>query len=114
MFMAISAFVLQGTLIATSQALAAAGRMPEPSVTLSGSPHFHDQLTGMCTNMAATMPKAIFTMGRSDSGGPEPLLEHLWPVDRRAGSPWISAVRLARPHRDAGVSENPPGLSPAD
>jgi hypothetical protein len=46
MFLAISAFVLQGTLIATSQAMAATGTMPEPSVTLSGSVHFHDQLAG--------------------------------------------------------------------
>jgi hypothetical protein len=46
MFMAISAFVLQGTLISVSQAKAALGSMPEPSITLSGSVHFHDQLAG--------------------------------------------------------------------
>jgi len=46
MFMAISAFVLQGALISVSQAKAAMGDMPEPSVTLSGSVHFHDQLAG--------------------------------------------------------------------
>ena len=46
MFMAISAFVLQGALISVSQAKAALGAMPEPSVTLSGSVHFHDQLAG--------------------------------------------------------------------
>ncbi|MCK1718255.1 hypothetical protein [Bradyrhizobium sp. 141] len=46
MFMAISAFVFQGALIAISQAKAAVGAMPEPSVTLSGSVHFHDQLAG--------------------------------------------------------------------
>jgi hypothetical protein len=46
MVVAISAFVLQGTLISISQALAAVGTMPEPSVTLSGSVHFHDQLAG--------------------------------------------------------------------
>jgi len=46
MVMAISAFVLQGTLISISQAKAAVGAMPEPSVTLSGSVHFHDQLAG--------------------------------------------------------------------
>ncbi|WP_108522732.1 hypothetical protein [Bradyrhizobium algeriense] len=46
MLMAISAFVLQGTLIVTSQAMAAVGTMPEPSVTLSGSMHFHDHLAG--------------------------------------------------------------------
>lgn len=46
MFMAISAFVLQGTLISVSQAKAATGTILEPSVTLSGSVHFHDQLAG--------------------------------------------------------------------
>jgi hypothetical protein len=46
MFMAMSAFVLQGTLISISQAKAALGSMPEPSITLSGSVHFHDQLAG--------------------------------------------------------------------
>ena len=46
MFMAISAFVVQGTLISVSQAKAALGSMPEPSITLSGSVHFHDQLAG--------------------------------------------------------------------
>jgi hypothetical protein len=46
MVVAISAFVLQGTLIAISQAKAAAGAMSEPAVPLSGSLHFHDQLAG--------------------------------------------------------------------
>jgi hypothetical protein len=46
MFMAISAFVLQGILISISQAKAALGSMPGPSITLSGSVHFHDQLAG--------------------------------------------------------------------
>ena len=46
MFLAIWAFVLQGTLISISQAKAAAGSMSEPAVTLSGSVHFHDQLAG--------------------------------------------------------------------
>jgi hypothetical protein len=46
MVVAISAFVLQGTLISISQAKAAAGSIPEPAVTLSGSVHFHDQLAG--------------------------------------------------------------------
>lgn len=46
MFMAMSAFVLQGTLISISQAKAALGSMPEPSITLSGSVHFHDKLAG--------------------------------------------------------------------
>lgn len=46
MVMAISAFVLQGALISISQALAAVEIMPQPSVTLNGSAHFHDQLTG--------------------------------------------------------------------
>lgn len=46
MFVAVSAFVLQVTLISISQAKAAVGAMPAPSVTLSGSLHFHDQLAG--------------------------------------------------------------------
>ncbi|WP_018321833.1 hypothetical protein [Bradyrhizobium sp. WSM2793] len=46
MFMAISAFVLQATLISVSQVKASVGAMPTPSVTLSGSLHFHDQLAG--------------------------------------------------------------------
>jgi hypothetical protein len=46
MVVAISAFVLQSALILVSQALAAVEIMPQPSVTLSGSAHFHDQLSG--------------------------------------------------------------------
>lgn len=46
MFVAISAFVLQAALISVSQVKAAFGDMPRPSVTLSGSLHFHDQLAG--------------------------------------------------------------------
>ncbi|MCA1373367.1 MULTISPECIES: hypothetical protein [unclassified Bradyrhizobium] len=46
MFVAISAFVLQAALISVSQAQAAVGAIPMPSVTLSGSLHFHDQLAG--------------------------------------------------------------------
>jgi hypothetical protein len=46
MFLAISAFVLQGTLISVSQAEAVFGAIPEPAVSLSGSVHFHDQLAG--------------------------------------------------------------------
>lgn len=46
MVVAISAFVLQGTLISISQAKAAVGAMPEPAVIVSGSVHFHDQLAG--------------------------------------------------------------------
>jgi hypothetical protein len=46
MVVAISAFVLQGALISISEARAAVGIMPQPSVTLNGSAHFHDQLTG--------------------------------------------------------------------
>ncbi|MCA1391798.1 hypothetical protein I6F20_22260 [Bradyrhizobium sp. IC3123] len=46
MFVAISAFVLQAALISVSQVKAAVGAMPMPSVTLSGSLHFHDQLAG--------------------------------------------------------------------
>ncbi|CAN7487175.1 hypothetical protein LJR220_004420 [Bradyrhizobium sp. LjRoot220] len=46
MFLAVSAFMLQGTLIAVSQASAAAGLMLEPSVTLNGTVHIHDRLAG--------------------------------------------------------------------
>lgn len=46
MFLAISAFVLQGPFISVSQAEAALGAMSEPAVALSGSVHFHDQLAG--------------------------------------------------------------------
>jgi len=46
MLMAILAFVLQGTLISISQAKAALGSLLEPSITLSGFVHFHDQLAG--------------------------------------------------------------------
>lgn len=46
MVVAISAFVLQGALISISRALAAVEIMPQPSVTLKGSAHFHDQLSG--------------------------------------------------------------------
>ncbi|MVT54322.1 hypothetical protein GPL17_28100 [Bradyrhizobium yuanmingense] len=46
MFVAISAFVLQAALISVSQAQAAVGAIPMPSVTLNGSLHFHDQLAG--------------------------------------------------------------------
>lgn len=46
MFVAVSAFVLQVTLISISQANAAVGTMLAPSVSLSGSLHFHDQLAG--------------------------------------------------------------------
>jgi hypothetical protein len=46
MLLAISAFVLQGTLISVSLAMAATGKMLEPSVNLNGSLHFHDQLAG--------------------------------------------------------------------
>jgi hypothetical protein len=46
MFVAVSAFVLQGTLIAISEANAAVGATLEPAVTLIGSVHLHDQLSG--------------------------------------------------------------------
>ena len=46
MFMAISAFIFQGVLTTISQARAAAGTILEPSVDISGSLHFHDQLSG--------------------------------------------------------------------
>ena len=46
MFVAISAFFLQGTLVSVSQANAALGVLPAPSITLTGAVHFHDQLAG--------------------------------------------------------------------
>jgi len=46
MFVAISAFLLQGTLISVSLVNAALGVMPEPSITLTDAVHFHDQLAG--------------------------------------------------------------------
>ena len=46
MFVAISAFMLQGVMISISQAAAATGTMVEPAVTLSGSLHYHNQLAG--------------------------------------------------------------------
>ncbi|MET4451907.1 hypothetical protein [Bradyrhizobium sp. RT3b] len=46
MFVAMSAFVLQVILVSISQANAAVGTMLAPSVALSGSLHFHDQLAG--------------------------------------------------------------------
>jgi len=46
MFVAISAFMLQGVMISVSQAAAVTGMLPEPAVTLSGSLHYHGQLAG--------------------------------------------------------------------
>jgi hypothetical protein len=44
MLLAMVAFVQQGAMITASQALAAAGSMIDPAVTLSGSVHYHDSL----------------------------------------------------------------------
>jgi hypothetical protein len=44
MLLAMVAFVQQGAMIAASQALASAGSMPDPAVTLSGSVHYHNSL----------------------------------------------------------------------
>ena len=44
MLLAMVAFVQQGAMIAASQALAAAGSMIDPAVTLSGSLHYHNSL----------------------------------------------------------------------
>jgi hypothetical protein len=44
MLVAMFAFVEQGAMIATSQALASAGSMIDPAVTLSGPVHYHDSL----------------------------------------------------------------------
>ncbi|MDP2359022.1 MAG: hypothetical protein Q8M31_23595 [Beijerinckiaceae bacterium] len=46
MFVAISAFMLQGVMVSVSRAAAATGMMPEAAVTLSGSLHYHGQLAG--------------------------------------------------------------------
>lgn len=64
MFLAILAFVLQSTLISISQAKAALGAMPEPSVTLSGSVHFHDQLAGHVHSHEDDSFEVMFMMGR--------------------------------------------------
>jgi hypothetical protein len=71
MFMAISAFVLQGMLVVTSQAMAVAGKMLEPSVTLSGSLHFHDQLAGHAHEHGGDNAEGHIHDGPDDdSGGP--------------------------------------------
>jgi hypothetical protein len=44
MLLAMVAFVQQGAMIAASEALAAAGSMIDPAVTLSGSIHYHNNL----------------------------------------------------------------------
>src|SRR2546430_12914986 len=44
MLLAILAFVQQCAMIAASQALASAGSMSDPAVTLSGSVHYHNSL----------------------------------------------------------------------
>jgi hypothetical protein len=44
MLLAMVAFIQQGAKIAASQALASAGSMIDPAVTLSGSVHYHNSL----------------------------------------------------------------------
>jgi hypothetical protein len=44
MLLAMVAFVQQGAMISASQALASAGSMSDPAVTLSGSVHYHNSL----------------------------------------------------------------------
>ena len=44
MLLAMFAFVQQSAVIAASQALASAGSMSDPAVTLSGSVHYHNDL----------------------------------------------------------------------
>jgi hypothetical protein len=44
MLLAMFAFVQQSALISASLALASAGRMSDPAVTLSGSVHYHNDL----------------------------------------------------------------------
>jgi hypothetical protein len=44
MLLAMVVFVQQGAMIAASQALASAGSMIDPAVTLSGSVHYHNNL----------------------------------------------------------------------
>jgi hypothetical protein len=44
MLLAIFAFVQQGAMIAASQALASAGSMSDPAVTLNGPVHYHNAL----------------------------------------------------------------------
>src|SRR5258705_9638863 len=40
------AFILQGTMISVSDAVASMGLMPQPAETLGGSFHLHDHLAG--------------------------------------------------------------------
>ncbi len=71
MFVAISAFVLQGALISISQAMAATGKMLGPSVNLSGSLHFHDQLAGHAHEHGGDSAEGHIHDGPDDdSGGP--------------------------------------------
>jgi len=71
MFVAVSAFVLQGALISVSQAMAATGKMLAPSVTLSGSLHFHDQLAGHAHEHGDDSAEGHIHDGPDDdSGGP--------------------------------------------
>src|SRR6266566_3006968 len=44
MLLAMVAFIQQSAMIAASQALASAGSMADPAVTLSGSVHYHNSL----------------------------------------------------------------------
>jgi hypothetical protein len=44
MLVAVAAFLQQGAMVAVSQAVAAAGSMPQPAVTLRGAVHLHDGL----------------------------------------------------------------------
>ena len=46
MLLAMVAFVTQGAMIAASQALASAGSMSDPAVTLDGPVHYHNNLAG--------------------------------------------------------------------
>src|SRR5712691_930765 len=46
MVLAMAAFVQQGAMITLSRALASAGCIPDPAITLNGPVHFHDHLAG--------------------------------------------------------------------
>jgi hypothetical protein len=103
MFMAISAFVLQGALISISQAKAALGAMPEPSVTLSGSVHFHDQLVGHVHSHGDNSEGHVHDgADHDDDGGPN----LIWSI---FGTSIVSAelAVLASPFQLLGLVELP-------
>ena len=104
MFLAMLAFVLQGTMTSTSQALAAAEIMPQPSVTLSGSAHFHDQLSGHVHDHGSNAEGHIHDGSADKDGG----LNLCWSVFG-ASIIFPAPVALVRSSELLGRVELPPG-----